>query len=136
VIARQREFWGDQGAGSDLLLIDGLNVLLPNTSPRSGVNLAMFAFDDGLDGVTDLSKGELLPFNFLTFLTAVDVAIPASPDASGTVSVTDTPRGSGHATVVNVPNWPSLTNRTTVQFRDDDQAVQSFPERRGGPRRR
>jgi pimeloyl-ACP methyl ester carboxylesterase len=130
VIVRQREFWGDQGAGSDLLEIDGLNVLLPNTSPRSAVNLAVFAYDDGLDGLTDLGKGELFPFNFLTFLTAVDVAVPASPDGSGTVSVTDVTRGSGNASQLNVPNWPSLTNRTTVQFRDDDQEIESFP----GPR--
>ena len=79
VISRQREFWGDQGAGSDMLLIDGLNILLPTISPRAGVNLAVFAHDDGLDGITDLGKGELFPFNFLTFLTAADVATPASP---------------------------------------------------------
>jgi len=128
VISRQREFWGDQGPGSDLLLIDGLNVLLPNTSPRSAVNLALFAYDDALDGMTDLSKGELFPFNFLTFLTAVDVAIPASPDASGVVTVTDIPRGSGRATELNVPNWPSLTNRTSIQFRDDNQEVERFTD--------
>jgi pimeloyl-ACP methyl ester carboxylesterase len=130
VIVRQREFWGDQGGDGDELLIDGLNVLLPNTSPRTGVNLAVFAYDDGLDGVTDLGKGELFPFNLLTFLTAVDVATPASPDASGTVSVTDIPRGSGNATELNAPNWPSLTDRVTIQFRDDNQEVESFTDLR------
>lgn len=128
VITRQREFWGDQGAGSDMLLIDGLDIVVPEISPRSGVNLAVFAYDDGLDGVTDLDKGELFPFNFITFLTAADVAIPASPDGSGTVTVSDIPRGSGHVSEVNVPNWPSLTDRITVQFRDDDQEIQSFTQ--------
>lgn len=136
VITRQREFWGDQGSQSDLLLIDGLNVLQPNTSPRVGVNLALFAYDDGLDGVTDLDKGELFPFNLLTFLTAVDVAILSSPDASGTVAVSDEPRGSGNVTLLNVPNWPSDIHRITVQFRDDDQEIERFTDPALGPRGR
>jgi pimeloyl-ACP methyl ester carboxylesterase len=136
VITRQRGFWGDQGASSDQLRIDGLNILQANTSPRTGVNLAVFAHDDGLDGATDLDKGELFPFNLLTFLTAVDVAIEASPDASGSVAVSDDPRGSGRVTVVNVPNWPSDIHRITVQFRDDDQQVERFTDPALGPRGR
>ena len=116
--------------------MNGLNVLLPNTSPRGlplGVNLAVFVYDEGPfptappDGVTDLGKGVLFPFSLLTFLTAVDVAIAASPDGSGTVSIVDVTRGSGNATELNVPNWPSLTDRITVQFRDDDQEDEVFP---------
>jgi pimeloyl-ACP methyl ester carboxylesterase len=147
VLTRQRDFWGDQGANSDQLLIDGLNVLQANTSPRSGVNLAVFAYDAGPrvppspvpgppDGQTDLSKGELFPFTTLTFLTAVDVSIPASPDASGSVAVTDVTRGSGNASTVNVPNWPADVHRITVQFRDDDQAVERFTDPQLGPRGR
>lgn len=67
VITRMRELWGDQGSDSDRLVIDGTDVVLPATSPRSGVNLAMFVHDDGLDGITDLGKGELFPFNLLSF---------------------------------------------------------------------
>jgi len=133
VISRQRDYWGDQGADSDELRINGLNVLQANTSPRSGVNLAVFAYDDGLDGATDLSKGELFPFNLLVFLTAVDVSIAASPDGSGTVAVTDVARGGGHSTV-NVPNWPADVHRISIQFRDDDQAVERFTDPRLGPR--
>jgi hypothetical protein len=96
----------------------------------------VFAHDDGLDGATDLDKGELFPFNLLTFLTAVDVAIQASPDASGSVAVSDNPRGSGRVTVVNVPNWPSDIHRITVQFRDDDQQVERFTDAALGPRGR
>lgn len=127
VISRQREFWGDQGAGSDMLLVDGLNILTPAISPRLNVNLAVFTQDDGLDGITDLGKGELFPFNFLAFLTAADVATPASPGGMQSVAVTDVTRGSGNATVINVPNWPSDINRITVQFRDDDQNDEVFP---------
>jgi len=118
VILRMKEFWGDQGANSDRLLIDGLDVVLPNTSPRTGVNLAMFVHDDGLDGVTDLGKGELFPFNLLTFLTAVDVSIPASADGSGSIAVIEDPRDGGDTAVLNVPNWPSSTDAVSVHFRD------------------
>jgi hypothetical protein len=131
VISRQREFWGDQGANSDRLLIDGIDLATPLIAPRVGVNLAMFAFDVNLDGVTDLDAGVPIPFNFLTFLTAGDIAIDASPDASGTVAVTDDARGASSPTTVNVPNWPSDVNRITVQFRDDVQQIERFPDRRG-----
>ena len=127
VISRQREFWGDQGADGDRLLVDGLDVVLPNTSPRSAVNLAVFTYADGWDGITGLCTGELVPCNFIAFLTAVDVATTASPDGSGSGSVIDITRGSGNATEINVPNWPSLTDRISVQFRDDDQQDQVFP---------
>lgn len=120
---RQREFWGDQGGASDELYIDGLNVLTPQISPRArgqgtGVNLAVFAFDDGEDMVTDLEKGALSPFNSITFLTAADVFIPADPQGRGSVEVRLVTRGGGEK-VVNVPNRPSTVHRNSVMFRDD-----------------
>ncbi len=122
---RQREFWGDQGAQSDELYIDNLNVLTPEISPRatgtgSGVNLAVFAFDDASDLQTDLSKGELPPFNAITFLTAADVYIPADIAGNGTVTVRLVTRGGGEQ-VLNLPNRPSIGDRNTVMFRDDLQ---------------
>jgi hypothetical protein len=137
VITRQRDLWGDQGTNSDQLLVDGLNVLTARTSPRVGVNLAFFAFDagpGGPDGATDLDKGELPPFNLLTFLTAADVSIAASPDASGTVAVTEVARGSGRASTINVPNWPADLHRISIQFRDDAPAVERFTDPNLGPR--
>jgi len=133
VISRQKEYWGDQGDRSDELRIDGLNIITPLISPRASVNLAVFAYDDGLDGVTDLDKGEVFPFPLIAFLTAADVAIPASSDASGTVSVTDVTRA-GNATTINLPNRPSDLHRITVQFRDDDQALERFTDPGLGPR--
>lgn len=129
VITRMREFWGDQGNANDQLSIDGVDVIRPDTSPRSGVNLAVFVQDDGLDGETDLDKGELFPFNLLSFLTAVDVSIPASPDGSGVVTIVETPRSGAEPAVINVPNWPSDTDPVSVQFRDYDQADATFPVR-------
>lgn len=138
VIVRMKEFWGDQGDGSDRLLVDGVNVLTPETSPRSAVNLAVFVQDDGLDGQTDLGKGELFPFGFVSFITAVDVALAASPDADGVITIEEEPRGGGDGSVINVPNWPSSTDNVTVQFRDES-STDTFPpdartNRRGGRR--
>lgn len=64
---RQRKFWGDQGAKSDQLFINGLNVLTADISPRavsagSGVNMAVFTFDDEGDNVTDLDHEPHQPY--------------------------------------------------------------------------
>jgi pimeloyl-ACP methyl ester carboxylesterase len=127
VLLRMREYWGDQGASSDVLAIDGLNILQPNISPRSAVNLVAFAFDDGLDGVTDLGKGVLFPFNLLSFLTAADVFTPASPGGDGVVNLALTTRG-GPTTEINVPNFPSSEHGVTVQFRDYSQSASAFTD--------
>jgi pimeloyl-ACP methyl ester carboxylesterase len=118
-VIRMREMWGDQGEGSDRLFIDGISVVEPNTSPRAGVNLALFAFDAGGDLVTDVEAGPVPPFGAISFITAVDVAIPADPEGRDPVSVTQVVRGDeDHTVTVNVPNWPSSTDAVSVQFRD------------------
>jgi pimeloyl-ACP methyl ester carboxylesterase len=123
VLVRQKEFWGDQGAGSDELFINGLDILTDLIAPRalgdgSGVNLAVFAFDAGGDAVTDLEQGEVFPFSVLTFLSGADVFIPAQAGGSGTTEITLVHRG-GARSQMNVPNWPSFDNRVSVSFRDD-----------------
>jgi pimeloyl-ACP methyl ester carboxylesterase len=126
-VVRQREFWGDQGHLSDVLDIDGTSVLTPAIAPRRAVNAAVFAFDHGLDGQTSLDKGELFPFNFVTFVTAADVFVPATATADGSVRVALTHRG-GQTSVINVPNWPSSSHRVTVQFRDYTQQAYGFTD--------
>jgi pimeloyl-ACP methyl ester carboxylesterase len=118
VVLRQKEFWGDQGAMSDELFVDGVNVLQPQISPRSRVNLALFLHDEGGDNTTDLEKGEIFPFNLVTFLTGADVFIPATPVASGSIELVLVTRGGGE-TRLHLPNWPSDANRVSVMFRDD-----------------
>ena len=45
--------------------------------------------------------------------------MPASSDASGTISVTETVRASGgHTETINVPNWPSDQHTVSVYFKD------------------
>jgi pimeloyl-ACP methyl ester carboxylesterase len=133
-VVRQREWWGDQGENDDVLTIDGLNVLTPTISPRVATNLAVFAFDDGLDQRTDLDKGVLFPFNLLSFLTAADVYIPADLQGRDTVEVAMQARGSDRAVTVAVPNRPSSDHRVTVSFPDHLQDTDAFPGSRGSRR--
>jgi pimeloyl-ACP methyl ester carboxylesterase len=114
---RMRELWGDQGAQSDRVVVDGVSVVEPNTSPRSAVNLVAFTFDHEGDRVTDVGKGVVPPFDAIGFLTAVDVAIPATPGGTRSVPVVQTVRG-GPTVTVHVPNRPSDVHANTVLFWD------------------
>jgi pimeloyl-ACP methyl ester carboxylesterase len=116
LFVRYKELWGDQAGQSDVLTVDGTNVLTPAIAPRAKRLNALFAFDAGLDGVTDLSA-PIPALNALPFISGADVFIPSSPRRS--LQITLTPRGGGgQVEVLNVPNWPSSTDFVSVQFRD------------------
>jgi pimeloyl-ACP methyl ester carboxylesterase len=120
-VIRNKEFCGDLGGGSDVLSIDGTNLITPITASCATVAsgaAAVFAFDDDSDGVSNVDDIPF-PFAFLPFLTATDLFIPAQPPA--TVSVVTVPRGGGAARTVNVPNLPSTQSRVVVQLRDFEQ---------------
>jgi pimeloyl-ACP methyl ester carboxylesterase len=121
-VVRFKEFWGDRGAENDVLSIGGTDVINPVTAPSGAVGVAssaFFAFDDGSDGVSDLTSVPF-PFAFLGFLTGADLFIPTDPP--GTVSVETVPRGDfGAARTVNVPNIPSTQGRVVVQLNDFEQ---------------
>jgi pimeloyl-ACP methyl ester carboxylesterase len=117
-VVRQREFCGDLGAGSDVLEIDGANVINTTTASCASIaagSAAVFAFDDNSDGVSNLTSVPF-PFGPLAFLTAVDLFIPADPP--DTVSVLTLPRGGGVARTVNVPNARSTEARVVVNLND------------------
>ena len=117
-IVRYKELWGDQGAQNDVLQIDGTNVVNTATCPIDKRVNALFAFDKGSDGVSDVSTP--IPLFFaLPFLTAVDLFIPAATPPDWTVSVVLTPRGGGGKTqALNIPNWASSTDQVSLQFHD------------------
>jgi pimeloyl-ACP methyl ester carboxylesterase len=121
-VLRNKEFCGDLGLGSDVLSIDGTDVINTTTAPCATVGgsaVAFFAFDDNSDGVTNLNSVPF-PFSFLAFLGAVDLFIPTAPP--GTVPVVTVPRGDTSATrVVNVPNLPSTEARVVIQLNDFEQ---------------
>jgi len=119
-VVRDKEFCGDLGSASDVLEIDGTNVINPTTASCETVasgSAAVFAFDDGSDGVSDVNSVPF-PFSFLAFLTGADLYIPADPP--GSVPVTIDPRGGGATRTINVPNLPSTQARVVVHLNDFD----------------
>ena len=119
IINRGKEWWGDQGAGSDALIVRGVNVLNPATAPRTKRVIGVFAYDAHLDGVTDLSAP--IPYFFAQpFITGVDVALPAAPGGRGSIPVVAKRRDDQHVDYLAVPNWPSTTDSISLQF-DDGQ---------------
>jgi Lipase C-terminal domain/Lipase (class 2) len=114
---RYKELWGDQGAESDQLLIDGLNVCTPTLCPISKQVNAFFAFDVNRDGQTDLSSPEPT-LSRLPFITAADVYMRASAPPDDTISFQLLSRGTGPIRTLNVPNWDSTTDGFTIQWRD------------------
>ena len=117
IMVRYKELWGDQGSENDVLTVNGTNVINAATSPLSHRTNAMFAFDQGSDGKSDVSSP--IPVFFgLPFLSAVDLFIPAATPPTGTVRVALTSRGSGPTRKVSFPNYPSSNNTVSVQFND------------------
>jgi len=133
MIARDKEIWGDQvGDENDELLVDGTNVATPEAAAQNNRLSALFLFDCGpdevgdegypdpnSDGISDLSAPNTY-FHSITFMSGLDLYIPAATPPDSTIEVELTPRGGGGSTqVINVPNWPSDEVRTVVvQFRD------------------
>jgi pimeloyl-ACP methyl ester carboxylesterase len=121
-VLRNKEFCGDLGAGSDVLSINGTDVI--NTTTAACVSIggsaaAFFVFDDFSDGVSNVTSIPF-PFAFLAFLSGADLFIPTAPP--GTVSVVTIPRNStGTPRTVNVPNTPSTEARIVIQLNDFEQ---------------
>lgn len=76
----------------------------------------MFAFDDGSDGVTDLTA-PLPEFFAVTFMTGMDVFIPAAQQRPGTVQILARQRGGGFS-AMPVPNWKSSEHRVSIEIND------------------
>ena len=114
---RYKELWGDQGAESDQLLIDGLNVCTPTLCPISKQVNAFFAFDANRDGQTDISSPEPV-LSQLPFITGADVFMRASTPPDDTISFQLLSRGVGPLRTLNIPNWDSVTDGFTIQWHD------------------
>jgi pimeloyl-ACP methyl ester carboxylesterase len=118
VINRNKEWWGDQGDAGDALRINGTAIVNAGNAPRTKRVIGIFAYDARLDGVTDLAAP--IPVFFAQpFITGMDVHVPAAPGGAGTVLIAARQRGGdGRPEVMAVPNWPSTTDRISVQFND------------------
>jgi hypothetical protein len=125
-IVRYKELWADQGAQNDRLKIGGTDILNAAVAPRTKRVNAVFAFDAGSDGVSNLAA-PLPALAALPFLTGVDLFIPATTPPHHVVPVQMTARaGDGTPETINIPNWASTHNHTTVQFRDFEQRFERY----------
>src|SRR5262245_48989356 len=117
-IVRYKELWGDQGDESDVLQIDGTDVLNEATSPQSNRTNGLFVFDAGSDGVTDLSA-PISTIAGLPFLSGADLFIPAEVPARGRLFVRVIPRGQPRAARrVVVPRTASTVSAITIHLND------------------
>jgi len=118
IISRDRELWGDQEFGNDLILINGQNVVNEGNSPLSNRTTGLYMNDMGSDGISDLEFPD--PYlHSIPFLSGNDYFIPASPDASGKIRVNMIDRGfAGQMQEFNIPDWPSTNHRVTLHFND------------------
>jgi pimeloyl-ACP methyl ester carboxylesterase len=114
---RYKELWGDQGAQSDRLFINGTNVCTALLCPISKQVNAFFAFDRNRDGQTDLSEPDPV-LSGLPFIQGADVYMRASSPPDGTTAFRLLSRGTGPARQLNVPNWDSTTDGVSIQWHD------------------
>jgi pimeloyl-ACP methyl ester carboxylesterase len=131
LVIRYKELWGNQGTQNDVLSINGTSVCNEAICPITKQVNALFFFDRGMDGRTDLSRPDPA-FSALPFITAVDLFAPASRPPTGTTSVSLKSRGGGPARTLSFPNFPSTTEGSVLQFNDFERPVAS---RRGRTRR-
>jgi pimeloyl-ACP methyl ester carboxylesterase len=117
VIIRYKELWGDQGAQSDVLKINGLSVCTATLCPISKQVNAFFAYDRNGDHQSDLSQPDPL-LSGLPFITGADVYVPGASPPNGTITYELRSRGAGPVRTLKVPNWESGQHTITIQLND------------------
>jgi hypothetical protein len=122
LVIRYKELWGDQPGQSDTLSMNGTNVCVPAICPASHQVNALFYYDRGEDGRTDLSAPDPA-FSQLPFITGADIFLAAAQPPTGTISVALRSRGAGPVRTLTYPNFPSTTDGAVLQFHDFDQPV-------------
>lgn len=124
LVIRYKELWGNQPNQNDVLALNGTNVCNAVLCPISKQVNAMFFYDRGLDGRTDLSSPDPA-FSQLPFITGVDIFLPAARPATGTVTASLRSRGGGPTRSLNFPNFPSTADGAVLQFNDFERPVAS-----------
>jgi pimeloyl-ACP methyl ester carboxylesterase len=126
-LVRNQEIWGDQAAGGDVLTVAGQPLATPEIAPQDKSVIGLFAFDQGVDGVSDLSQpiGTLFA---LPFLSGGDLFLPAANPPDGSIPIETVARsGTGEPEVINVPNWASSSHHVSIMLRDWSQEDDTFP---------
>jgi pimeloyl-ACP methyl ester carboxylesterase len=119
IAIRMREWYGTGDAA------DRLTIQVDDGEPLEAVNGATGNGGIGIhihdDAATpgESTSGPLPYFSEQPFQSGIDLFLPATPDGSGTISVTNVPRGDAdRPQVINVPNWPSSSHAISVVFTD------------------
>lgn len=143
VIQRQKEFWGNNPFGPvDVLKVSTSTASGPDQPPTNIINpetasfdenfvLGIITYDAGSDGVTNTDGQLPLP----TFLSVIDVFYPAADPPDGTITFDLRGRGETEPQVINTPNWTSIGNGVTANFRNWTQEIDTWVEcQRAKPR--
>lgn len=118
VLMRMREWTTDDEVSVKTETTEASNVITPEITNNP---ISIFLHDDAATpGKTSLA---LLPwFPMQPFQTGVDVFMPANADASGTITLTNLPRGAkDKPQTIRAANWPSTNQTITVMFNDYPQ---------------
>ena len=118
IVIRMREWHANGDADVLELSVDGGEAVNAITDFVGNGAIGLHLHDDAATpGVSTL--GPLPFFADQPFQSGIDVYLAASPDGSGTITVTNLPRGDrSDPQVLNVPNWPSSTHSISVIFTD------------------
>ncbi len=118
VVTRDKELWGERPLEKDILAVNGVDVINAANCPFSNRTTAIYLYDAGSDMQSDLDE-PIEYFHSLPFMTGADLYLPASETAEGRIRLTLIPRGAnGLMQVINIPDWPSTTDRVSVLFND------------------
>jgi hypothetical protein len=139
VVVRYREWWTTHPSGNEDDLL--ISTRSPSRGDEPPVNALQNVISSGALGnpigvhvhdnpADQFSSLNLIPF-FTTqaFQTGVDVYMPATTPADGTIAFRNDPRGDTlRPQVLNTPNWASDVNRISVYLNDYVQDVNSWGE--------
>lgn len=128
IVMRQREWLPSDvleiaAGGQKQNVITQENVTRAQTTPGLSVGepIAIYIHDDAATPrATTLAKLPWFPDQF--FQTGIDVYMPAADPPSGTISITNLPRGDAATPqTLNVPNWPLSRHVVVATFSDYPQ---------------
>ncbi len=122
-VVRDKELVGDAQNHPDqpLLENDGLTVngeelCSEATTPARSSTIGLYVMDDNSDGQSHIAQS-ISDFALIPFVNGIDLFIPASTPPDAVVSVVLKGRqNGGRPQMLNVPNWPSETDKVTVKF--------------------
>jgi hypothetical protein len=124
-LSRNKEWWGDPaGLNSDVLLINGINIINPVNVPMSSTINTIVVTDNLSDGVSHLDVYDSPQM----FAVRVDYVVPAADPPDETIHLVLYPRGGGGTQVMNVPNWASSQHSIAVGFNEFDQDIITWDE--------